>query len=134
MKYMLDTNTCIFMLKHVPHVLSVFESKKNDDVTISSIVLAELEFGVYNSQSYEKNRNALIAFLSVVAVHSFDGTSAAEYGRINTVLRGRGTPIGIMDMLIAAHAKSMRATLVTNNTREFSRVDGLALEDWTTQS
>jgi len=130
MKYMLDTNICIFALKHMPKVLAAFETKQNDGVAISSIVLAELEFGVCNSSSVDKNRNKLIAFLSIVDVLSFDGAAAAEYGSINADLKKQGTPIGIIDTLIAAHAKAEGLTLVTNNTREFARVSGLKLEDW----
>ena len=130
MKYMLDTNICIFALKHIREVLAVFETKRNDGIAISSITLAELEFGVCNSNAIDKNRNALIAFLSLVDVIQFDGTAAAEYGIIKTALKRQGTPIGPLDTLIAAHAKAEGLTLVTNNTREFSRVSGLTLEDW----
>ena len=130
MRYMLDTNICVFALKHNPKVLEEFEAKRNDGIAISSITLAELEFGVCNSQAVQKNHNALIAFLSLVDVLSFDGTAAAEYGIINAALRKQGAPIGIMDTLIAAHAISEGLTVITNNTREFNRVSGLTIEDW----
>ena len=131
MKYHLDTNICVFMTKHHPHVIEEFAGRKDAGVAISSIVLAELQFGVINSQYIEKNHNALMKLLSTLDVLPFDGSAAAEYGPICTNLRRRGKPISPMDMLIAAHAKAEGAILVTNNTREFSRVDGLALEDWT---
>jgi tRNA(fMet)-specific endonuclease VapC len=128
--YLLDTNMCIFALKHIPSVLTALESKKHERLTISSITLAELEFGICNSQAPEKNRNALIAFLPVVEVLPFDESAAAEYGRIRAGLQKRGCVIGLMDMLIASHAKSAGLILVTNNTGEFERVAGLDLEDW----
>ena len=131
MKYMLDTNICIFIMKHVPNVLSAFFQKKNDGVAISAITQAELEFGLYNSNMQENNKNKLISFLSLVEILPFDGTAATSYGMIRTELKRNGTPIGNMDMLIAAHAKSLNMTLVTNNTREFERVKGLIIEDWT---
>lgn len=130
MKYMLDTNTCIFLLEHIPEVLSSFAAKKDDGVAISSITLAELEFGVCNSVAYETNRSALIAFLPIVEVLPFDGAAAEEYGVMCTVLRRKGKAIGTMDMLIAAHAKAVELILVTNNIREFARIEGLNLEDW----
>jgi len=130
MKYMLDTNICIFMLKHVPNVLAVFEKKKNKGIAISSIVLAELEHGVYNSNAYEKNRDALIAFLPLVEVFPFGSRAANMYGQICTSLQKQGRLISPMDMLIGAHAKAEGLILVTNNTREFSRVANLELEDW----
>ena len=128
--YLLDTNMCIFALKHVPNVLTAIESRKNEWIAISSITLAELELGICNSQAVEKNRNALIAFLPTVEVLPFDEVAAVEYGIICANLKKRGCAIGLMDMLIAAHAKSVGLILVTNNTGEFERVDGLELEDW----
>jgi len=130
MRYMLDTNTCIFMLKHDLNVLSKFEKKRKDGMALSSIVLAELEYGVSNSQQYEKNRAALIAFLPLFELLPFGGKEAAIYGQICTALRREGNTIGPMDMMIAAHALSFGLTLVTNNIREFSRVPGLKIEDW----
>ena len=130
MKYMLDTNTCIFMMKDYPSVLSAFSANKKRGIVISAITLAELEFGVSNSTAVDKNRTKLIAFLTLVDVLPFDSNSTAEYGRTRAALQKKGTPIGQLDMLIAAHAKAARLILVTNNTREFERVDGLILEDW----
>ena len=130
MKFMLDTNICIFMMKDCPNVLSAFSANKNCSITISAITLAELEFGVNNSAAVDKNRAKLIAFLTLVDVLPFDCNSTAEYGRIRTTLQKKGTPIGQLDMLIAAHAKAAKLILVTNNTQEFERVDGLQLKDW----
>ena len=130
MKYLLDTNICVYLLKKNPGVISVFSAKKNAGAAISSITLAELEFGVWNSAAYDKNKTALLTFLSLVEILSFDSKAAAEYGKICAFLRQKGTPIGQMDMLIAAHAKSRGLVVVTNNSCEFERVEGLKLENW----
>ena len=130
MKYLLDTNTCIFIMKKNSGVIARFKEVKDSGVVISSITLAELELGVSKSQAIERNRNALFAFSTLVNVLSFDVTAATEYGNIRATLEKKGQPIGILDTLIAAHAKSLNLTLVTNNIREFQRVDGLIIEDW----
>jgi len=130
--YMLDTNTCIFIMKKMPTVVTRLRAVQNSEVTVSSITLAELEFGVSKSQAYARNRNTLLAFSTLVNILPFDIVASAEYGNIRATLEKNGTPIGILDTLIAAHAKSHNFTLVTNNTREFQRVDGLMLEDWLT--
>ena len=130
MKYMLDTNICVFMMKHIPKVISAFEANKNYGIAISTIVLSELEHGVAKSQFPDKNRNTLTSFLANVTVLDFDSRAAVEYGRICADLYKKGTPIGPFDMLIGAHAKSAGLTLVTNNTREFGRMNGLNIEDW----
>ncbi len=130
MKYMLDTNICVYLLKNTFEIIGVFERNKHEGIAISAIVLSELEFGVQNSRDVAINRFKLAAFLRLVEVLSFDKDAAAEYGVICTALRRKGTPIGQMDMLIAAHAKSKGLILVTNNTREFARVEGLKLENW----
>ena len=130
MMYMLDTNICIHLMKHTQSVLDKFNKMEDNNMAISSITLAELEFGINYSTSYEKNRAKLISFLPLVEVLSFDASAALEYGMIRAKMQKKGTLIGQLDMLIAAHAKSEGLTLVTNNTREFGRVDGLQFEDW----
>ena len=130
MTYLLDTNTCIFVMKQIPSVVKRFRFAQSKGIAISSITLAELEFGVSNSKAYERNRNALLAFSTLVEILLFDVPASAEYGRIRTALEKGGTPIGALDTLIAAHAKSLNLTLVTNNIREFQRIDGLFIEDW----
>jgi len=130
MRYMLDTNICIHMMKHTQNVLSRFLKVEDDNAAISTITLAELEFGICNSAAYEKNRLKLITFLSLVNVLPFDDTAAMEYGIIRADLQKKGMPIGQMDMLIAAHARSRNLIVATNNIREFERVDGLGVEDW----
>jgi len=130
MKYMLDTNACIYAQKRVQSVLDNLQAKMSDGFAISVITLAELEYGVKASVYREKNAVALMKFLSIVDVLPFDSKAATEYGKICAALRKQGTPIGIMDMLIAAHAKSAGLIVVTNNVREFGRVDGLLAENW----
>ncbi|MDR2044095.1 MAG: type II toxin-antitoxin system VapC family toxin [Clostridium sp.] len=130
MMYLLDTNICIFTMKQMPGILERFRRSQSGGIAISSITLAELEFGVSNSKAYERNRNALLAFSTLVEILPFDIPASAEYGKIRAALGKAGTPIGALDTLIAAHAKSQGLTLVTNNIREFQRVDGLVIEDW----
>ena len=131
MSYMLDTNICSFAIKKNENVLSAIKSKKDNGLFISSITLSELEHGICNRLYQEKNRIALTSFLSIISVLSYDEKAAKEYGIIRTDLQKRGCLIGNMDMLIAAHAKSVDMILVTNNTREFNRVEKLKIEDWT---
>ena len=131
MKYMLDTNICIYAIKNKPEkVLNTLKEKMNDGICISAITLAELAHGVEKSAAREKNRAALLRFLTILTVLPFDDLAAAEYGEVCADLQRKGTPIGTMDMLIAAHAKTEGLILVTNNTREFERVQGLTLENW----
>ena len=131
MKYMLDTNICIFVIKHKPeNVIRKFIEHNPEDLCISSITYAELMHGVEKIQARERNRLAIALFLSPISIVDFDALAAEEYGRIRADLEAQGKPIGPMDMLIAGHAKSKGLILVTNNTREFTRVEGLTVEDW----
>ena len=131
MRYMLDTNICIFIIKNKPEsVLQRFLKQEPEEICISSITYAELVYGVEKSQAVERNRLALTLFLSPISILEFDSRAAQEYGRIRASLERKGTPIGPMDMLIAGHAKSLGLTLVTNNKKEFERVAGLNIEDW----
>lgn len=131
MKYMLDTNICIFMIKHKPEsVIKKFMELEPSDVCISSVTYAELIHGVEKSKAKEKNGIALAVMLSEIDILPFDSLAAQVYGTVKADLERKGMPIGPMDTLIAAHAKALDVTLVTNNTREFCRVDDLSLEDW----
>jgi len=131
MKYMLDTNICIYAIKNKPtQVIEQIHMNLPKGLCISTITLAELEHGVQASMYQEKNTVALMQFLSILDVLNFDDHAAFEYGKICASLRKKGTPIGVMDMLIAAHAKSQQLTLVTNNTREFNRVEKLNIANW----
>ena len=130
--YMLDTNICVFLIrKKSPILLERLQKTFPGELCVSAITLAELEHGVEKSLYPEKNANALMYFLSMAEILPFDDKAAREYGKIKTDLQNRGAPIGPLDTLIAAHAKAIGAVLVTNNTKEFVRVDGLQLEDWT---
>ena len=106
------------------------KAHKNHGLFISAITLSELEHGVCNSAHQEKNRTALTNFLSILNILAYDEKAAQEYGEIRTYLQKNGNLIGNMDMLIAAHAKSLNMIIVTNNTREFERVPDLKIEDW----
>ena len=130
-RYMLDTNMIAYAKNRRPaSVLHELQQHDPSEISISSITMAELEFGVHNSSMPERNRMALMMFLSGISIIPFDSVAAFEYGYIRHRLKTLGTPIGANDLLIAAHAKALNLILVTHNTREFSRVDGLKLEDW----
>lgn len=132
MEYLLDTNICIYIIKKKP--AEVFEKFKNlelGDVGISSITLAELQYGIAKSSSPEKNRDALEKFLTPIEILDFGYEATVEYGKIRAELEQKGIPIGPLDMLIASHAKSLDVVLVTNNVREFERVADLKIENWT---
>ena len=125
MTYMLDTNICIYAMKNKPEqVLQRLKKELNSGVCISSITLAELEYGMKHSSNPIKNEQALLRFLP------FGAAAASKYGEIRAYLQSGGTPIGPLDMLIAAHARSEGMTLVTNNVREFERVPDLEVENW----
>lgn len=131
MKYMLDTNIIIYAIKHNP--LNVYERLKSideNDLCISSITYSELMYGVEKSKHSNQNRVALLIMLARIHVVDFDMKAAEEYGRIRATLESNGSVIGSMDLLIASHAKSRGLTLVTNNVKEFKRVEGLAIENW----
>lgn len=129
--WLLDTNICIHLIKKKPEaVLRRLRAVDIADVAVSSITVAELQYGVAKSLWPEQNALALAAFLAPLGVETFDDTSAAAYGPLRVGLERLGTPIGSMDLLIAAHALAHGRTVVTNNTREFSRVAGLKVENW----
>lgn len=132
MNYLLDTNICIYLIKKSPE--SVFKRLKEitlDKIFISSVTVAELQYGVRKSAYPEKNKIALDEFLKAFNISNFDSEAAIEYGIIRSYLEKKGTPIGSLDTLIAAHAKSLGMTLVTNNVKEFERVEDLPMENWT---
>ena len=130
MRVMLDTNTCIFVINNNASVRARFIAEYPAGLAISAITEAELWYGVENSAFPEKNAETLRSFLATVEILAFDTLAAAEYGRVRVKLKRAGTPIGDRDTLIAAHAKALGLTLVTNNTREFQCVEGLPIEDW----
>lgn len=130
-KYMLDTNMIAYAKNRRPAVvLERLMQHDPSEICISSITMAELEYGVHNSSKPEQNRTALMMFLSGITILPFDSYASFEYGKIRYDLKSKGILIGGNDLLIAAHAKSLGLTLATHNTREFSRVEGLSIEDW----
>ena len=131
MRYMLDTNICIYVIKHKPEtVFRKLQTIHPEDVCISSVTYAELVHGVEKSAAVEKNRLALSMLLANMEILDFDVDAADCYGKIRAVLEKKGTPIGPLDMMIAAHAQSLGYTVVTNNVKEFSRVSALQIENW----
>ena len=129
-RVMLDTNICIYVIKGADQALRQRLQAHQNDVCISAISLAELEYGVAKSSRKEANRRMLDAFLEDLPVLPFENEPARDYGDIKVGLFGAGTPIGPLDLLIAAHARALGVTLVTNNRREFDRVPGLSVENW----
>ena len=131
MKYMLDTNICIYIIKQKPlKVLKHFRRQAVGDIGISSITLAELRYGVSKSLHVEKNRLALDEFVLPLEIADFAEREAGEYGVLRAELEKAGKPIGSMDMLISAHALALGVTLITNNTKEFRQVKDLIIADW----
>ena len=131
MLYMLDTNICIYIIKRKPQsVIDKFRKLTIEDICISSITYAELEHGVAKSDFPKQNKIALIQFLSPITILPFADRAASVYGDVRSKLEKAGTPIGPLDTLIAAHAISENLILVTNNTKEFERVEHLQLENW----
>ena len=129
--YMLDTNICIYIIKKKSkNILQQLKKNKEDGLYISTITLAELEFGIENSLYKEKNRIALLEFLTIIKIVAFDESATKEYGIIKKQLKNENCLIGPLDMLIGAHAKSLEITLVTNNVKGFKRIKQLKVENW----
>ena len=133
MKYLLDTNICIAMIRNRPaDLIKKLTSHRPGDVGVSVITVAELVHGAQKSAQPEQNMMALDQFLLPLDVADFDQSAAAAYGQIRAYLEKKGMLIGSMDMLIAAHALSLDVVLVTNNIQAFKRVPNLKVEDWLT--
>ena len=131
MRYMLDTNICIYAIKHKPEkVFQKLQEVESEDVCVSSVTYAELVHGVEKSAAVEKNRLALSVLLANIENLDFDVDAADCYGKIRADLEKKETPIGLLDMMIAGHAQSLGYTVVTNNVKEFSRVSNLKIENW----
>jgi tRNA(fMet)-specific endonuclease VapC len=131
MKYLLDTNICIYIIKKKP--LSVFEKiqlLQIDDIGISAITLAELEYGVSKSSYPERNELALLKFIAPLEILPFTEKAAKTYGQLRAFLEKAGQIIGTLDLFIGSHAKSENLILVTNNVSEFSRIPDLKIEKW----
>ena len=130
-RYMLDTNTCIAIIKRRPDTIKTrLTVLAVEEVGISGIVAAELWYGVAFSQKKKQNETALKDFLDYVTELDWPFEAGAIYGRTRADLKQKGTPIGAMDLLIAAHALFLEAVLVTGNEREFKRVSDLKIENW----
>ena len=127
---LLDTNIGIYIINaKPPAVLARFRQYRMGDIGLCSVVAAELAFGVAKSES-ARNRQALQMFLAPLTIMPFDAAAVWIYGDLRADLERRGTPIGSLDTMIAAHALSQQAQLVTHNTREFAKVPGLQLDNW----
>jgi len=132
MKYILDTNICIYIIKQHPlEVIEKFKTITIGEIGISTITIAELQFGVEKSSNPIKNGQALDKFLTPLEIIEFDSMASVEYGKIRADLEKKGMPIGPLDTLIGAHAKSLDMILITNNVKEFQRINGLKIENWT---
>ena len=130
MKYLLDTDICIYLINERPRkVLARFRRHAVGDIGVSTVTVSELAWGVAKTGS-ARNRAALGAFLLPIEIAAYDLAAALRYGEVRAELAKRGRPIGPLDTMIAAHALSLGATLVTNNLREFGRVPDMAVENW----
>jgi tRNA(fMet)-specific endonuclease VapC len=128
---MLDTNICIYIIKKKPlQMLNRFRAFNVADIGVSSITLSELEYGVEKSTKREQNREALMAFLGPLEIAPYDDLAAHHCGGIRALLEKAGRLVGAMDLLIAAHARSLSVPLVTNNMSGFKRIPGLSVENW----
>lgn len=131
MSFLLDTNVLVHLIRRrPPGLLARLRAVDIAAVAVSAITVAELEFGAAKSARPDENRAALAALLAPLRVEPFDERAARAYGAVRAELEWAGTPIGSMDLLIAAHALALGATVVTSDEREFRRVAGLAVENW----
>jgi tRNA(fMet)-specific endonuclease VapC len=132
-RYLFDTNTCSYVIhqrKGFDSITRRMDGLRYGDLVLSSIVLAELQFMVVKSAAPEAKREQLLRFLLQFHVAQFDEAATVAYGQVRHQLERKGSPIGPLDTLIAAHALSLRATVVTSNTKHFGQVPGLAVENW----
>ncbi|MEN5201478.1 tRNA(fMet)-specific endonuclease VapC [Pseudomonas wadenswilerensis] len=130
LKYMLDTNICIFTLKNKPQVVREAFNRHHGQLCISTVTLMELIYGAEKSSAPERNLSVVEGFAARLEVLNYDDRAATHSGQLRAELARAGTPIGPYDQMIAGHARSLGLLLVTNNMREFQRVPGLRVEDW----
>ncbi|MCB0078886.1 MAG: type II toxin-antitoxin system VapC family toxin [Anaerolineales bacterium] len=131
MNYLLDTDSCVEIIRNNrPYLLGRLKEQPLGSVGVSTITVAELSTGVAKSSQPATNRKALARFLLPLQIYSFDEKAAMRYGEVRAALERQGTPIGSMDMLIAAHTLTVGCTLVTHNKRHFEHVEGLLIDDW----
>ncbi len=131
MKFLLDTDTCIYALKQNPAVLRHLLAQSREDIAVSVITEAELRTGAAKSTSAARTLRLVENFLRPLGILEFTSSDAASYAQVRAKLERAGTPIGPLDTLIAAQAVARKLVLVSNNEREFSRVAGLRIENWT---
>lgn len=131
MKYLLDTNVCVdYLNQSHPSVTERIQRASPEDLCLSSVVVAELRYGADRSQRRARNHERLDVLIAEIPCMDFDLSAASVYGRIRSALEAKGTAIGPYDMMIAAHALSLKLVLVTDNEREFRRIEGLKVENW----
>lgn len=130
LKFMLDTNTCIFTIKNKPEHVRARFNLNTSRMCISSITLMELIYGAEKSQTPERNLAVMEGFVSRLEVLDYDALAATHTGQIRAELAKKGTPVGPYDQMIAGHARSRGLIVVTNNLREFERIPGIRTEDW----
>ena len=130
MKYFLDSNIIIYFIKGIFRKIGEKLEEHEKDIVIPSVVLAELEYGARNSNDYEKTISVYKPFLDLYPTAVFDKKSSIEYGKLRKILSSNGTIIGPNDMMIAATILANGGTLITHNIKEFSRLEGLLIEDW----
>ncbi|WP_152221355.1 tRNA(fMet)-specific endonuclease VapC [Pseudomonas sp. SCB32] len=130
LKYLLDTNICIFTIKNKPQAVRDAFNRHHGQLCISSVTLMELIYGAEKSAAPERNLAVVEGFAARLDVLPYDASAAAHTGQLRTELARAGTPIGPYDQMIAGHARSLGLILVSNDLREFERVPGLRLEDW----
>jgi tRNA(fMet)-specific endonuclease VapC len=130
LKYMLDTNIVIYTMKNRPQTVREAFQRHYGQMCISSVTYMELVYGAERSSNPERNLNEIEGFAARLEVLPYDNGAAVHTGQVRAELAARGTPIGPYDQMIAGHARSMGLVVVTNNSKEFSRVDGLRLENW----
>ena len=132
MNYFLDTNICIFHINDsAPKMSDKLENQHFENIKIPSMVVAELLYGIQKSQRQSENLKRYKAFISLFEVITFDTNAAQHYAAIRAQLEKSGKPIGGNDIIIAAITRANNGILITNNTKEFERVENLVIEDWT---
>jgi len=131
MKYLIDTNICIYLMnQHPPQVLEKFRKVGVGEIAVSSVTVSELYYGAQKSKKIKQNIKRIEEFIYPFDVLSYDESASKEYGKIRAYLERKGQVIGPLDILIAAHALSMNLILITNNIKEFRRVKSLPVENW----
>lgn len=130
LKYLLDTNTCIYTIKNRPDAVRKTLIEHDGRMCVSTVTQMELVYGAEKSFNVARNLSVVEGFLARLEVKDFDAAAAAHAGQVRAELAKAGTPIGPYDQMIAGHARSLGLIVVTNNTKEFSRVPGIRVEDW----